>query len=141
MENQEGKKTKSIFITKVVQKTPASYRYAREHRAGNPRTIHKKNFKVVDKLRVAPDFLNKLLAGDKQAFDDLEARIRRRGLSGEFIVMHNRGGPGNPGKTLWGPSAEWYARAAHAGAREVGRIKIAAQREEDAEQAFYVEVF
>lgn len=128
-------KGKSIFITHAAPKTRRSYDYVREGRPGNPTSIHKKNYVVVDKFHVSEEFLSRLFSGDGGTINDLEERVRSLGLSGVFIVQQNRGGGRRPSFI---DDGTWHSICANRGAREIARITIDADEGDDDEGGYII---
>lgn len=120
---------KSIFITRVDRKEPEEF----EGKYCHP-YMCKFDFRVAEKLRVAPEFLEKLKIHDGQAWAQLRRMVVNRGLHGELIVQYNSGGPGRPCRWAGGKdNPAWKARAARSGAREIGRLHLRRQEQDNME--------
>ncbi len=115
----------SIQFIKVVGKKPEEFtgKYCHEN-------MHKKDYRIAHSVKVSEEFAHALQARDDEAWQRAENVLRRHGMEGTFIVQINRGGPGRP------PAFRLKADKRPSGIKQLGRIKIQPQKEEDEGEYF-----
>jgi hypothetical protein len=91
--------------------------------------MHPKNYKIADSVRISNELAAQLESRDMSAHAEIEGLIRERGLSGDFILQINRGGPGRRGTQAMLMGDAHYSLKSRI--TRLGRIRVSREKEED----------
>ena len=112
---------KTLLVAKIEPKTERSYDFVREGRAGNPTSIHNKNYVISLSLKRPQAIIDAIERGDADEIQVLRSELYEAGIHGEVIIKKPLGGPGirRRGET----KAQWLAKR-KSGMPEIARFEV-----------------
>jgi hypothetical protein len=83
--------------------------------------MHSKNYAIREVFKVENGFYSRLEAHDPKAMEEMEEKLREKGLEGEIILQRALGGLGRKGR--WETRGAWLSKR-KAGMPEVMRFTL-----------------